>query len=418
MQAALCSILRYIELYETTWATLHLENNSEELLKDYQNGIIQTTWMVSYEHIKQKNEAAVNILHLWAFIDCKNIWLELFQPLTNHTQSNLVLKWFEKTFLDFLSFYDSVVKLLAYSLINEDIEWDTYTVHPVVHQWSFEITSRQNQENFMWLAITSVSLTIPQKEKHADRVLEQQLLRHSYKCYRWIQENVIKIPKSRGQQELLFKAFHSIIRLFCRFEDLKKTKELYQQELSRHIKLGFKNQIILSRFLNLKNVYKYQNKLEKARDLFICAMTEYAETLKDEPAVDFDNWIYMFSQSLSNLFHKEDRLAEAEELYQWALKICGSNHWASVNIFVRLGSLYQEQGKLQEAEKMYKQGSDQGRGGFWQQWHINVESSSKSQGFVQQVKQAISDKADVSKSTHWVWGGHKTKSFIKIWDAL
>jgi len=115
---------------------------------------------------------------------------------------------------------------------------------------------------------------------------------------------------------LLFKAFHSIIRLFCRFEDLKKTKELYQQELSRHIKLGFKNQIILSRFLNLKNVYKYQNKLEKARDLFICAMTEYAETLKDEPAVDFDNWIYMFSQSLSNLFHKEDRLAEAEELYQ------------------------------------------------------------------------------------------------------
>jgi len=277
-----------------------------------------------------------------------------------------VPEWFGKTFLDFPSFYDSVAKLLAYSLIDGDIERDTYAVHPVVHQWSFEITSRQNRENFMWLAITSVGLAILQEGKHADRVLEQQLLRHSYKCYRWIQEDVIKIPKSRGQQELLFKAFHSIAGLFCRFEDLEKAEELYRQELSGHIELGSENQIILSRSLNLENVYEYQNKLGKARDLFIRAMTGYAETLEDEPAVDFDNWIYVFSQSLGNLFHKEGRLAEAEESYQRALKICGSNHWASVNIFARLGSLYREQGKLQEAEEMYKRGSDQGRGGFWQ----------------------------------------------------
>jgi tetratricopeptide (TPR) repeat protein len=62
--------------------------------------------------------------------------------------------------------------------------------------------------------------------------------------------------------------------------------------------------------------------------------------------------------SLGNLYLDQDKLGEAEKIYQHALqgneKAIGPEHTSTLKIVNNLGILYKNQGKLGEAEKMYE----------------------------------------------------------------
>ena len=59
-----------------------------------------------------------------------------------------------------------------------------------------------------------------------------------------------------------------------------------------------------------------------------------------------------------DLYSDQDRLQEAEAMYQWALqgkeKALGPDHTSTLDIVHNLGLLYSNQGKLQEAEVLYQ----------------------------------------------------------------
>ena len=61
---------------------------------------------------------------------------------------------------------------------------------------------------------------------------------------------------------------------------------------------------------------------------------------------------------LGNLYQDQGKLDEAEKMYQRALQGCekalGTEHTSTLNTVNNLGDLYQNQGKLDEAEKMYQ----------------------------------------------------------------
>lgn len=52
---------KYLELYEISWSRLLAE---VPYLRDYANGSIQTTWIISYERIRQDNPSAAKFLQL------------------------------------------------------------------------------------------------------------------------------------------------------------------------------------------------------------------------------------------------------------------------------------------------------------------------------------------------------------------
>jgi hypothetical protein len=51
-------VSKYLELYTKEWKDLMNDTS----LRSYSNGSIQTTWMVSYEAIKKRNEVAANLI--------------------------------------------------------------------------------------------------------------------------------------------------------------------------------------------------------------------------------------------------------------------------------------------------------------------------------------------------------------------
>ena len=65
---------KYLELYKTSWSQLVAETPR---LRDYENGSVQTTWMISYKRIQQGSPTAAQFLQLWAYLDHQDIWYEL-----------------------------------------------------------------------------------------------------------------------------------------------------------------------------------------------------------------------------------------------------------------------------------------------------------------------------------------------------
>src|SRR6266498_1961926 len=76
---------KYLSLYRKEWKELTYDAHAP--LRSYPNGSIQTTWMVSYEAIKKRDETAANLVRLWAYLDHKDLWFELFGGISEHLTS-------------------------------------------------------------------------------------------------------------------------------------------------------------------------------------------------------------------------------------------------------------------------------------------------------------------------------------------
>ncbi len=70
MRETATNCAKYLELYERSWCRL-VEQVPH--LRDYENGSIQTTWMISYKRVENTDPTAANFLQLWAYLNHKDI---------------------------------------------------------------------------------------------------------------------------------------------------------------------------------------------------------------------------------------------------------------------------------------------------------------------------------------------------------
>src|SRR3954469_214469 len=65
----------YTRLYKEQWRELMEPRGGKRVpLRNYANGGVATTWMISDTAGKASNETAANLLLLWAHLDNKGLW--------------------------------------------------------------------------------------------------------------------------------------------------------------------------------------------------------------------------------------------------------------------------------------------------------------------------------------------------------
>lgn len=128
---------KYLSLYRQEWKEL----DDDTPLRSYPNGSIQTTWMVSYEAIKKRNEVAANLIQLWAYLDHKDLWFGLFSGISEQSSLlwQLLPRWFREMVSSEVKFTKAIRELLAFSMIEAREDVSAYSVHPVVHEWALQI---------------------------------------------------------------------------------------------------------------------------------------------------------------------------------------------------------------------------------------------------------------------------------------
>ncbi len=340
------SCQKYLRLYNTSWSELQADIPR---LRDYLNGSIQTTWSISYECVKQIDPTAAKLLQLWAYLDNQDLWFELLKRGSRGFKDPV---WLQDLVRSEIGFGRTIKKLLAYSLVESHQDTESYSIHPVVHDWCVETISRGKLE-LMMLTTTTVGFAAPGETEPGYWLMQQRLLPHANRCIQ--QLSTVNVPSATEDQDI-DDAFHNLGLLYADQGKLTEVEKVYQRALEGREKAwGAEHTSTLDTVNNLGALYKNQGKLAEAEKMYQRALQGKEKAWGAEHTSTLDT-----VNNLGLLYADQGKLAEAEKMYQRALKGYEKT-WGFedktipiLNTINNLGLLYADQGKLAEAEKMYQ----------------------------------------------------------------
>ena len=257
---------KYLELYETSWSQLVAETPR---LRDYVNGSIQTTWMISYERIRKNIPTAAQFLQLWAYLDHQDIWYELISRGSEGCRGN---DWLRELTESEIRFKRVMKALLDYSLIESRQHSESYSTHPVVHDWCAETIS-SSRNDLMIAALTIVGNAVPHHSEAEYWISQQRLLPHADRCVWELHD--IDLPDSSASDEIC-DAFHSLGDLYADQGKHGEAEKMYRRALDGKEKSwGPDHTSTLDTVNNLGALYADQGKHGEAEKMYRRALDGY-----------------------------------------------------------------------------------------------------------------------------------------------
>ena len=348
------SCQKYLQLYNTSWLELQAD---VPRLREYPNGSIQTTWSISYESVKESDPTAAKLLQLWAYLDNQDLWFGLLKRGSKGSKDSV---WLQDLVRSEISFGKIIKKLLAYSLVESHQDTESYSIHPVVHDWCLESIGRGKLE-LMMLATMTVGFAVPGEAEPEYWLMQRRLLPHANRCIQ--QLSTAKIISATKDQDI-DSAFYNLGYLYANQGKMVEAEKMYQRALEGKEKAwGLEHTSTLNTINNLGNLYAKQGKMVEAEKMYQRALEGFEKAWGPEHTSTLDT-----VDNLGILYKKQGKMAEAEKMYQRALegreKALGSEHTSTLNTINNLGNLYAKQGKMVEAEKMYQRALE----GFEKAW--------------------------------------------------
>ena len=358
----------YLRLYETSWPALQADISC---LRDYPNGSIQTTWTISYKHIQKHEPRAAKLLHLWAYLDRQDLWFELLNSKSFNPSKDP--SWFQDVVKNETSFKSIIKMLLNYSLIDVLENTESYSMHPVVHDWCKESISKHNDE-LVVLAVIVVGRAAPRQSGPGNWLLQRRLFPHAKQCLRHLSDlDMMKV----NRREDCINAFHRLCGTYENQGKLGEAEEMYKQALVAYENaMGSDDEGAFLVLNNLACLYSRQERLEDAEKMFLRALDGFERVVGAENVRALDTM-----GNLAGLYRDQGKLAEAEEMYKSALRgkerSCGPEHFSTLMTVNGLGIVYKKQGKKTEAEHMYQRAltgyeKDWGGRDIWSNEHFEL----------------------------------------------
>ncbi|PPR06942.1 hypothetical protein CVT26_004131, partial [Gymnopilus dilepis] len=370
IEFGLCAIEDYLQLYSSCRKRL-LDDKSFKRSSSYEQ-TVYGTWELSYKRIESMslagslskqpfspNEAltAIAILQVFAHFHHDNIGMEIFRAawtniskmkanmpiiLDNHNllQEDENGKW------DELHFRDGIRVLLRSSLVKQGSSNTIYSVHPLVHSWSRDRLSF-NQQQVRWrearklLAWSIQSLDLTTAGYQFRRHLVPHILANS-QCYDWVQKE--EIDEHQDCQAFGQPLHEAGI--------WPKAEELFHKALEKCKRdLGPEHPETLTNMANLASTFRNQGRFAEAEKLDVEVLGIHQKVLGPEHPVTLT--------SLGNLavtFWKQGRFVEAEKLQVEVLdihqRVLGSEHPHTLISMNILASTFWKQSRFAEAEKL------------------------------------------------------------------
>lgn len=396
------SFSTYTRLYKEKWpALMDTSDRRRRPLRNYANGSVVTTWTISYTAIQDTNEAAANLLLLWAHLDNKILWHGLLTPLQKSAaaakQSHV---WLTEIAFDELKFVEAVGTLRSYSLIEEAEDQSCYSMHPVVHQWALHMqdyTQRTALSRLSILLVAAALTCLGVGDDHWETRL--RLFAHTERCYKKVVKDYAANESEEEEKHLekaLPAAICGIASFYYNQSNFRKAEEMYMQALKGYEKLQDVSDIF-SLFTQLGSVFFIRRNFDQATTMYKRVLEAEVEAVGETwrlraldglgnvynsqgdfdkaekiylqviqngslPTVEVHKSVFRSLQNLGTLYKNKGHLDKAEDMYLEALtrttKELGKDYPSTLHTRSCLGRLYQEQGRSRDAEDMYLQAID------------------------------------------------------------
>jgi hypothetical protein len=159
LQESGAGLASYKQFYQQKWSDLmESDDLADAPLQDYPDRSVWTTWAISYQAIRNKDEATANLLLLWSYLDNKDLWFGLFAAACERDwrSKQMLSAWIGDIATCEIKFSRAMQLLRNYSLVEETIEAKSYATHPVVHQWARHSQGKCYETKLCQLAIVTV----------------------------------------------------------------------------------------------------------------------------------------------------------------------------------------------------------------------------------------------------------------------
>ncbi|HEU5376732.1 MAG TPA: tetratricopeptide repeat protein [Ktedonobacteraceae bacterium] len=371
-----CSLPKYLALYRQQRDKLLQQRGS--LYSDHPASVT-TTFALAFNRVTQENDAASELLSLFAFLASDDIP----EDILLRGAPDLGPK-FQSLVNDELALNEAIKILRAFSLISITIDERTFRVHRLVQVVLKDMMSKETQQLWAERAVRAIERAAPartnwQKSQRYHLHLQQgvELAR------KWGMTffEVTELYNQYGLDLWTYTRYTEAERLFQQALDIRKrifgdihpevatllnnlallhdergfytrAEHLYQQAQEIWEKaLGSNDPHVATCLANLAECYRQQSKYEQAKSLYQRALTIEEQALgSNHPSV---------AQTLNNLavlYSNEGRFEQAELLHQRALVIreqqLGIEHPLVAETLGNLAHLYVSQGQYSRAEPL------------------------------------------------------------------
>ena len=337
------------------------------------NKTVYGTWDLSFKEIEkragahstsegaQAAQAAILILQICTFYHHTGISKEIFRSAAEEaTKHDVNSDRFRKlpqavTLLDYtllgldnnghwdeFIFGQGISVLLSFSLMKRELH-KTFSVHPLVQNWSRERMSKSHQQKMCWMGSTILSCAISREFETEDYKLRKLIFPH------------IKANKLHERQIGHIKQYYddewiNFALVFEENGDLNSAEQLEVQVIDMRKKLlGADHPDTLKSIANLASTYRNQGRWSEAEQLQIQVMDMRKKLLTTEHP---DTLICM--ANLASAYKEQGRWNEAEQLQIQVLdirkKLLGAEHRDTIRSMANLANTYWNQGRWNEAE--------------------------------------------------------------------
>ncbi|KAG8724414.1 hypothetical protein FRC09_018872 [Ceratobasidium sp. 395] len=357
VQTNMCSIQEYLEMYQTSRGQI-LEDYASEVQKadDYEL-TVYATWQVSYRRLSPL--AKQLYCHL-SFIHHDHITENIFRfavlglkdephplpPTDEETKIEGMTAEFLANFTrlvdgtwDKAVFLRTLKDLTSYSLITYDEANRSYSIHPLVQQWTRTVIAHPDTTCGCVAFLLASSVTSGRKTE-------------DYAHHRMLLNHVDRLPDS---EKLKPRLAWRLNRVYADNGRAKDEERLVKAEYEANLRaLGRDNPYTLNSMENLAVTYSSQGRLGEAEEL-----EQEVVEIKRRLWGNEDPTTLHTMGNLALTYWKQGRLGEAEVLQREVLEmrkqVLGDEDPSTLEVMGNLGATYSSQGRWAEAEVLQRE---------------------------------------------------------------
>ncbi|GHO94447.1 tetratricopeptide repeat protein [Reticulibacter mediterranei] len=339
-----CSIQDYLQLYQSRRKDILALKNR---LSPYYSETVATTWSLSFARIQQENAAAAELLRFCAFLAPDAIPEELITEGAQYLGDVL-----GPVAADPLLLNDAIEVLLRYSLIRRNPETKILSIHRLV-----QVVLRydmEEEDQVIWIG-------------KMFRAVWQIFAYREYETFTDFERYVPQIyicPEFIDRYQLFYdisaRILHSAAFYLQEYARYSEAEQFYQKALIIYEKSPETEQRDIAVLLhNLGSLYHKQEQYEEAEKFYEKALVIFEKTLGGHPYYTLHYLTSAFN-SRGMIYRHRKMYHKAIEMYQRALniyqEIIETIEYPAAAITLQNIALTQvEQGKYEEAERLYKQ---------------------------------------------------------------
>ena len=255
------------------------------------------------------------------------------------------------------SIYSHHASLAQTSLVEGNEGFSGYDMHPVVHEWAWQMQDQATRSESQWMAVLIVGAALPTDGENYFMSTCRRFLSQTDRCTKFSSENVESSYHVKGHLQRDRAFLWSLYKIGFLFSDLGNMRQgagVLRQSFNGYMRVfGANDPMTLSVVLKLSDLYRELGKLNDAVSLLQQALQQKEKIAALESTLVIETMIH-----LGFFYRLQGRLNEAEEMCLGALQRSqnelSSEHELTNRAFVLLAIICQTQRKYEEAQDLYQ----------------------------------------------------------------